>query len=125
METYLDLLPGDIQRLVEEYAAREIIVVNRGISYADYVKFDIVFTGAPTFTFPFIADERHLKRFTKYPQWKAVPSGGVECAGEFELEKIGDTMHIKVNQATITQLNSRVSGILYDKLKRFAKDVVV
>ena len=123
MGTYFDLVPGDVNRMIEEYASREILVARKNVSI-DIVSFDIVFPGPVTFTIPFIVDEDELQDFVKpsrYVDYEYIL--GSDRTRNTIKRTLGIITIYGYDETPITQLNPRLSSILLTKLKRLLQDV--
>lgn len=127
MGTYFDLVPGDINRMIEEYASREILVVHKDVSIisTDIVSFDIVFPGPVTFTIPFIVDKDELQDFVKpsrYVDYEYI-LGSNRTRNTIKRTRGTATIYGYDEETPIAQLNPRLSSILLTKLKRLLQDV--
>ena len=124
METYFDLVPGDVNRMIEEYASKEILVVRKNVS-TSIVSFDIVFPGPVTFTIPFIVDEDELQDFVKpsrYADYEYI-LGSDRTRNTIKRTRGVATIYGYDEETPIAQLNPRLSSILLTKLKRLLQDV--
>lgn len=120
MGTYFDIVPGDVNRMIEEYANREILVVPKGRGYitSNIFFFDIVFPGPVTFTIPFAVDIGELRDFLgpTTPDYEYML---ISDRTQNSIKRTRGTIII-YGYATIpiAQLNPRQSVILVNKLKK-------
>lgn len=125
MATYFDMLPADINRLIEEYASREIIVEYIGSRHVEYcgscIHFNIIFHGPVTITLPFSVLPSNLKNWARHPTYLDIYHDLGNLSGIFiGLRRHNDCIILETCGMNVAVFNPRQSEILYRKLQQIA-----
>ena len=126
--TYFDRLPADINRLIEEYASREIAVEYIGCRMIEYggwcTLFTIIFHGPVTISLPFSVLPDVLKDWTKHPSYLGVDEWhtlGNLSGTSIYLSRVGNCIKLQTRDTIVAVFNPRQSEILYRKLQQIAR----
>ena len=127
--TYFDRLPADINRLIEEYSSREILLTEckDGNPHGErYIFFTLVIPGPITISLPFIVTPNNLRYWTRSENYTDLDDDHDSLADvmgiSIRLDKRGDTIVLRGLNADIIVFNPRISKILHRKLCHLARD---
>lgn len=127
--TYFDTLPADINRLIDDYASREILLTeckDGNLYLCRYIFFNLVLPGPITVSLPFAVSHNNLKYWTRSANYADLDDNHDSLADALgmhvRLDKCGNTIVLRGMNATIVVFNPRLSTILHCKLCHLARD---